>query len=1144
MFYFKNLQQSIVILIMAVSCVLLLNSCTSDAREGNPRILVFSKTKAFKHASIPNGIAALQKLGLENGFEVDTTTNGKLFTDKVLDKYGAILFLNTTGDVLNSTQEIALERYIQSGGGFVGVHAASDTEYGWHWYGKLVGAYFTSHPAIQDATYKIKDNTFPATAFFKDSIWTRKDEIYNFKNINPDVHVLITVDESTYKGGSNGDVHPISWYHNYDGGRSFFTALGHTEECYTEEKYLKHLLGGIKYAMGENKKLDRSLATSAYPPDGSRFLKNTLSLGEFYEPTEMTILPNNVILIAERRGRLWMYQRSIDSLFEVGYLDVYFETNIPRVNAEEGLMGLQKDPNFQENHWVYVYYSPAGDEWVNRLSRFKFEDDTLQMDTEQIILDVESQRNICCHTGGSIAFGGDGLLYLSTGDNSTPFNEKGAKYVNDGYAPLNDLPGKQQYDARRSSGNTNDLRGKILRIRVNEDGSYDIPEGNLFPPGKEKTRPEIYTMGHRNPYRISVDKKNGWVYWGEVGPDARDDNFVTRGPKGYDEMGQAREAGNYGWPFFVADNKPYVAFDYATGISGSPYDPEKPINSSNNNTGLEVLPPAKPAYVYYPYVESSIWADVTSGGRNAMAGPTIYNDMYEGENELPDYYNGKVIIYDWMRGWMMAASFFEDGTFNKIEPFASDIELNNLIDMELGPDGTIYLLEYGTGWFTKNDDSGLSFISFQKGNMPPKIHDLALDKSSGQPPLTITAQVSTSDLEGEPITYLWNFGDGTFEESKDSIISHVYDSIGTFRLTVAAVDASGAKTVGPIMTIVSGNTRPEVTINLDNENASFFVAGKPIKYNVSVFDKEDSQTEIDESKIVVEVDYMVGFDEAMLDAGHQEGAEGSKGEALILTSTCKACHSESPESIGPNYLLVSEKYQDNDEAISYLQKKILDGGSGIWGDKVMPANSALNKQEAWHIAKYIMTLAADNEEESLPPKGTITPGQKEADKVMVVTAKYTDKGTDKTEPLIGIKKVMLKSSTVSLKEASDLKGFTAIRYEQKDLLMLPAEGGSFSLSNIDLHGIKNVNVVAGWQGAPTVRVPIEIRLNAPNGKVIGKGTMPIPEAGSQSGLVSIELETGSDVKAEKLYFTYKPNAEEKINSDNPIALVSVIFSGE
>jgi len=216
------------------------------------KILVFAKTAGFHHESISAGLPALQKLGAENNFAVDTTTNSALFTTANLKQYAAIVFLNTTGDVLNDAQQAAFEQYIKGGGGFVGVHAATDTEYGWPWYGQLVGAYFANHPAQQEATLDITDRKSIATKHLPEN-WTRKDEWYNFKNIQPDLHVLIKLDEKTYKGGNNGDSHPMAWYHNFDGGRSFYTGLGHVEASYTDSLFLKHLLGGIQYAMGQKR---------------------------------------------------------------------------------------------------------------------------------------------------------------------------------------------------------------------------------------------------------------------------------------------------------------------------------------------------------------------------------------------------------------------------------------------------------------------------------------------------------------------------------------------------------------------------------------------------------------------------------------------------------------------------------------------------------------------------------------------------------------------------------------------------------------------------------------------------------------------------------------------------------------------------
>ncbi|MDO6517188.1 ThuA domain-containing protein [Zobellia uliginosa] len=1008
------MKKTVSILVLMVGLILAACGDGSQKREGKPKVLVFSKTSGWHHKSIPAGIAAIQKLGAENGFQVDTTKNSELFNEDNLKQYSAIIFLSTTLNVLDAKQEASFERYIQAGGGFVGIHAAADTEYDWGWYTKLVGAQFASHPkGTPEADFIVTDKNFAATEFFTDSVWHRSDEIYNYNKINPDVHVVMTVDESTYEGGTNGDYHPFAWYHEFDGGRAFYTGAGHTDETFSEELFLKHLLGGINYAIGENKVLDYSKATTQIPPDVDRFTKKQLSVGEFFEPTEMAVLPNNDVLIAQRRGQVLLYSDATQELKEVASLDVYYKTlNTPGVNAEEGLMGLQKDPDFATNHWIYLYYSPTGDKWVNRLSRFQYKDGVFDLTSEQVILEVDSQREICCHTGGSIAFGPDKLLYLSTGDNSTPFNEKGVKYVNNGYAPLNDIPGHEQYDARRSSGNTNDLRGKIIRIKVNEDGSYDIPEGNLFAKGTEKTRPEIYTMGHRNPYRISVDQKNSTLYWGEVGPDARNDQFEKRGPKGYDEMNRATEAGNFGWPLFIADNKPYVDYDYETGESGITFDPQKPINDSKNNTGLRELPPAKEAYIYYPYVDSKEFPEVGSGGRNAMAGPTYYSDMYPNGGGLPSYFDGKTIIYDWMRGWMKAVTFFEDGTLYKMEPFASDIKVNNLIDMEMGPNGRVYLLEYGSGWFTQNENSGLSYIEYNGGNRPPIIDHMVVDHTSGKLPLTINAKVEARDREDDAISYVWDLGNGETKETTEPQISHTYDTAGDYRLSVEVKDDKGDAVKSDMITIVAGNSRPEVTIALEG-NAEFFEKGVPVKYEVKAKDA-DGDT-IDPKNIFVSVDYLESFDEQNMSLGHQQVSAAVTGKALTQGMDCKTCHKENGPSIGPNYMAVADKYKKDKKAKAYLQKKIVSGGGGVWGEVVMPAHPNITKDETRQIVEYIMSLADTSvKEKSLPASGSIVPKPTKDDKVMVITASYTDNGQEGAIPLTGVQTVVLKE-----KEAAD-----------------------------------------------------------------------------------------------------------------------------
>lgn len=222
-----------------------------QASTADTKVLVFSKTAGFRHDSIPDGIAALQELGAEHGFDVDDTEDADDFTADNLAQYQAVVFLSTTGDVLNEDQQTAFEGYVEEGGGYVGIHAAADTEYDWPFYGGLVGAYFESHPHIQSATVNVEDHDHPATGHL-DPTWERTDEWYNYgTNPRSQAKVLATLDESSYEGGNMGEDHPIAWCQPYEGGRAFYTGGGHTKESFAEEAFRQHLVGGIQYATGE-----------------------------------------------------------------------------------------------------------------------------------------------------------------------------------------------------------------------------------------------------------------------------------------------------------------------------------------------------------------------------------------------------------------------------------------------------------------------------------------------------------------------------------------------------------------------------------------------------------------------------------------------------------------------------------------------------------------------------------------------------------------------------------------------------------------------------------------------------------------------------------------------------------------------------
>lgn len=1130
---------------------LLLAAC--NKRSGKPRVLVFSKTAGYHHESIPAGIAALQKIGNRDGFEVDTTTNADMFTEDSLKKYAAVVFLSTTGDLLNHYQEAEFERYIQSGGGFVGIHAAADAEYDWGWYGRLVGGYFFTHPGIRDSFPNVQPGAFqvmqqdhPSTKELP-ATFQHTDEFYSFKKMDSTVNVLLKVDEASFKGGYMNGNHPMAWFHDYDGGRAWYTNLGHTKEAFSEDLVLKHIGGGLRYAIGDNHELNYDKAKTAKVPEEDRFTKTMLAGAQFYEPTEMTVLPNLDILVAQRRGEILLYKNGDSAMKQAGFLNVYFQTHTKGVNAEEGVLGIKADPNFNKNKYVYIFYSPA-DTSVNRLSRFTFENDKINMQSEKVVLQFYSQREICCHTGGSIAFDNNGLLYLSTGDNSTPFDEPGAKYVNHGYAPLNDEPGHEQYDARRTSGNANDLRGKILRIRVKEDGTYEIPEGNLYPKGTPNTRPEIFVQGNRNPYRISVDQKTGYLYWGEVGPDAAADSLETRGPRGYDEVNQARKAGFFGWPLFVGNNYSYRQYNYATGETGSTFDPAHPVNHSRNNTGIQNLPAAQPAFIWYPYAASTDFPQVQTGGRNAMAGPVYYTSMFPKETRLPDYYDGKLFIYDWIRGWIKAVTMKENGDFDKMEPFMEHTKFNSLIDMEVGPDGKLYLLEYGSGWFSKNPDAALSRIDYNGGNLAPKVAGIKVDKTSGPLPLKVVATVDAKDPEKGALKYSWNLGGGITKETAEPRLEYTFDKAGEYNISVAVTDKAGAKVQSGQVPVFAGNEAPVVTISVQG-NKTFYFPGKQVAYSVTYKDREDGAQTADPSSLFISADYIEGTDKAGASMGHQVMTEAMMGKSLVQSLDCKACHKLEEKSVGPAYTAVSARYQKDPGAVNHLVNKIIKGGSGVWGETAMPAHPNLKEGDARQIVAYILSLSGGSAlTKSLPATGSVpaTLGKPvKANGVLLLTASYTDKGSNGVRPLTGHSALALRSNTVTFGGVTELKDYGSYDFNGMHLMVTPKGEGWFRLDTLDLTGITSAEIALAWQKAPQTGYIFELRLDAPNGQKIGEarlnGGMPVAAGNISGAKIKTTIQPVADGKFHNLYIVSRPKDPSE---PNQVAAQSIRFDSK
>ncbi|MBJ2173484.1 ThuA domain-containing protein [Aureibaculum sp. A20] len=1053
---------TIIILMLAISC-------TTKSKE--KKILVFTKTAGFKHKSIPAGAAAILKMGAENGFLVDTTDNANWFTEEKLKTYATVVFLNTTGDVLNQSQQSNFERYIQAGGGYVGIHAATDTEYDWPWYGKLAGAYFENHPKIQEATLTIVDHKHLSTQHL-DSTWIKTDEWYNFKNINPDINVLIKVDENSYKGGKNRENHPISWYHDFDGGKAFYTELGHTDETYKNPKFIDHLLGGINYTIGDNV-LDYGKATTEKIPEENRFVKTVLDFN-LDEPMELDELPGKGILFIERRGTLKLFDFKENKTKEIAKLDVFY-------GNEDGLLGLAVDPNYEKNNWIYLFYSKPGDEPLQHISRFDLVDNKLLLESEKLLLEIPVIRK-CCHSGGALEFGPKGNLFITIGDNTNPFQS-------DGYAPIDEREGRALWDAQKSASNTNDLRGKILRIKPEDNGTYSIPKGNLFPEGTDKTRPEIYIMGNRNPFRLSIDSKTGFVYWGDIGPDAGKDN-PNRGPKGMGEFDQAREAGYYGWPYTRGNNQPYNDFDFTTNTSGPKFDPNNIINNSPNNTGLQKLPPVKESQIWFSYDASEEFPWLGIGGVNPMSGPVFHKDDSPNAKEtFPEYFENKLFVYEWMRDWIYVVTLDNNYDYVKADAFMPNSEFSHPMDMIFGSDGNMYVLEYGQSWNSRNMDARLDRIEYIKGNRKP-IATIKNDHTIGGEPLTINFKGDLSeDYDNDELTYEWSYNGEV--QSTEINPTLTFDKIGSYTVELKVTDKLGESATAS-QKILVGNDIPEITITTDESNP-FYWKGKTVAYEISVTDKQDGTTinnGIDQKDVKVSLNYIPqGRDMVKATIGHQQIID-PEGKTIIDNADCKACHAIDKKVNGPSYKDIANKYSKKD--IGYLINKIINGGSGVWGETMMVAHPTLSTSDANKIVDYVISLKLESDNTKLLPlKGTLVFNEHDTnDKngAYILTASYTDKGKEGLESaeLTGRKQLIFKPPYLRAQKANKKsEGLNNWKAKGYSLVGSIKDKSFLKFNKIDLNGLKSIDFTAYFGENYNYKGILEIRIGSKTGKIIG-----------------------------------------------------------
>ncbi len=637
-----------------------LNTLTLPKASVSGNVLVFSKTSGWRHGSIAAGKTMLQSLALNNNWALDLSEDSSDFSTVNLENYDVVVWLNTTLDVLNDAEQIAFESFVEGGGGYVGIHSAADTEYNWAWYGELVGTYFTSHPQVQTALLNIESTSHPATSHLAPT-WAHTDEWYNFQtNPRDQVNVLISLDETSYAPGAEamGD-HPIVWSSPVGRGRSFYTGLGHTQESYSNPDFIDHIEGALLWAGRMQQNTEEWVGS---PPDTSDFT-TTIIARNVNLPMAMKFTPAGELYAIGRAGSFYLLEDQ--SLVEKSVINV-------STFAEGGLIGFTLDPDFANNrHGFFHYTSPTNVEQV--VSRITINNDhTLNFTSEVELLRYPTFAD-CCHVAGDMAFDSEGNLYIATGDNSNPFQSSG-------YAPLDERLGRANFDAQRTAANTNDFRGKILRIKPTADGSYTLPQGNLFTADTEHLA-EIYTMGHRNPFRITIDSATDLLYWGDVGPDANSSS-LTRGPSGYDEINKTATSGNFGWPYFAGDNEPYVDYDFATALSNGSYDPLNIVNDSPNNTGAAILPNAIPAWF-------------TIGHRAMMVGDIYrWNAGVTDQYKLPSYFNGRLLAWNFNDDAMYELDVQSETP--ALQPWVDASLLTGIIDVAISPlNNRVYLLAYG-----------------------------------------------------------------------------------------------------------------------------------------------------------------------------------------------------------------------------------------------------------------------------------------------------------------------------------------------------------------------------------------------------------------------------------------------------------------
>ncbi|MEI7700851.1 MAG: PQQ-dependent sugar dehydrogenase [Planctomycetia bacterium] len=825
--------------------------------------------------------------------------------------------------------------------------------------------------------------------------------------------------------------------------------------------------------------------------DPSRFEITELARG-LVQPMELAVAPDGTVFFIEISGKLRAIAPGSKEIQLVGELTVTTE-------QENGLIGMALDPNFAETHWIFLQYSPP-DYPGQHISRFTLVNGKLDVSTEKLLLKFEEQRKECCHHAGSLHFGPRGELFIASGDNTHPHGDS------QGYAPIDERPEKAPWDAQKSSANTNSYSGKILRIRPTPEGGVEIPEGNLFPPDGSKGRPEIYAMGCRNPWRMTVDSKTGFVYWGEVGPDAGGDG--PRGPRGYDEINQARRAGNFGWPYFIANNQPYADFDYATGANGQPFSLTAPVNESPNNTGEKQIPPPTSALLYYPYGDSAEFPELGSGGRSACAGPVYHFDpALQSTVKFPAAFDKALFIFEWTRNWIKVVHLDDNYNVAKIEPFMPQQKFVRPIDMQFGPEGSLYLMEYGETWGV-NADARLVRIDYMRGNRPPVVM-AAAENNIGREPLTVrlSGKGSMDRDPNETLRYEWRLISAATPTAIPKTVAEgeevevTITEPGVYNAELVVTDSQGASRSASVP-ILAGNDRPDLKF-VKPQAGDFFDATQPIRYELFLKDTEDGtnddhEMDVNDVKPIdpegpgrVSVNALFINGPIPVPGGATQAADVNApiGLKRMKSSDCFNCHAVDQKRVGPMLLDVANKYRGVDGALEASVQRVQKGSTGVWGKIPMIPHSHHTTDELREMVGWIYSLEPGGLVRVFSGfVGDVPVAAEDAAKPghYRLEAAYADLGAGSVPSLSSTATIFLRQRLVEAEIADEIRGPQVLNSGN-------ASGGRFvgainhghllnfrSVPMEQVSGLRLKIASAGAGGA------IEIRLGTPEGELLGK----------------------------------------------------------